>query len=57
MDNETKARLEKAEKQIEMLTRKLDEARRACGLAAIIDDQLVFINQRRDRGFPGGNAA
>ena len=49
MDNETKVRLEKAEKQIEMLIRKLDEARHACGLAGLIDDQLFFINRRQDR--------
>ena len=52
-----KARIAELERKVEWLTRKLDEARRVCGLAAIIDDQLVFINQRRDRGFPGGSAA
>jgi len=52
-----KTRIVELERKVEMLTRKLDEARRVCGLSPIIDDQLIFINQRRDRGFPGGNAA
>jgi hypothetical protein len=33
-------------RQVEMLTRKLDETRRVCGLSPIIDEQLMAINAR-----------
>ncbi len=51
---ETDARLERAEKKIELLTRRLDEALRYCRLAPIIDNQIIAINARSPRG---GNAA
>jgi hypothetical protein len=42
-------RLKKAEADIQMLMRKLDETRRSLSQSPIIDEQLAFINQRGPR--------
>jgi hypothetical protein len=56
MDPKDEARLAALEKQVERLTQVLDGTRRHIGLPSIIDEQLLAINLRGQRG-PRGNAA
>ncbi len=42
------AKIAELEKQVRILTQKLDEARRMLGLSPVLDEQLMAINARKD---------